>query len=92
MSAKTPKLMPPDLNGCTPKGLSGRAPAEGEEMTYEFSKRSIIIFIIVMIAATALTVEGTYYALKIFVMDNPNDPITTAGGLTPEQKEPGKAK
>ena len=51
-------------------------------MTYEFSKRSIIIFIIVMIAATALTVEGTYYALKIFVMDNPNDPITTAGGLT----------
>ena len=31
-------------------------------MTYEFSKRSIIIFVIIMIAATALTVEGTYYA------------------------------
>ena len=60
-------------------------------MSYEFSRRSIIIFIIVMIAATVLTVEGTYYALKIFVLDNPNDPITTAGGLTPAQKDLGKA-
>ena len=58
----------------------------------EFSKRSIIIFIIVMIAATALTVEGVYFAPKTFVLDNPNDPITKAGGLTPEQKELGKAK
>ena len=56
-------------------------------MTVEFSKRSIIIFIIVMIAATVLTVEGTYYALKIFVLENPNDPITTA-----DHKELGKAK
>ena len=61
-------------------------------MTYEFSKRSIIIFTIVMIAATALTVEGTYYALKTFVFDDANDPIVRAGGLTPAQREPGKAK
>ena len=56
-----------------------------EEMTVEFSKRSIIIFIIVMIAATVLTIEGTYYALKIFVFDNANDPIA-GGGLTPERR------
>ena len=61
-------------------------------MTVEFSKRSIIIFIIVMIAATVLTVEGTYYALKIFVLDNPNDPITTAGGLTPEPEGIGEGE
>jgi hypothetical protein len=61
-------------------------------MTVEFRKRSIVIFIIVMIAATVLTVEGTFCALKIFVLDNPNGPITTAGGLTPDQKELGKAK
>jgi hypothetical protein len=69
------------------------AGAEGEgEMTYEFSKRSIIIFIIVMIAATALTVEGTYYALKTFVFDDANDPLVEAGGLSPDQKELGKVK
>jgi hypothetical protein len=61
-------------------------------MTHEFSKRTIVIFIIVMIAATVLTVEGTYYALKTFVLDDTNDPITTAGGLTPAQKELGKVK
>jgi hypothetical protein len=67
--------------------------AEGKgEMTHEFSKRTIVIFIIVMIAATVLTVEGTYYALKTFVLDDTNDPITTAGGLTPAQKELGKVK
>ena len=61
-------------------------------MTVEFRKRSIIIFIIVMIAATVLTVEGVYFALKTFVLDDTNDPIATAGGLTPAQKELGKAK
>jgi flagellar basal body-associated protein FliL len=62
-------------------------------MTVEFSKRSIIIFIIVLIAATALTVEGVYFALKTFVLENPDDPITKAGGSTPEQKDHlGKAK
>jgi hypothetical protein len=60
----------------------------GPWTTVEFSKRSIIIFIIVMIVATVLTVEGTYYALKTFVLENPNDdPITKSGGLTPAQKD-----
>ena len=58
----------------------------------EFSRRSIVIFVIVMIVATALTVEGTYYALKTFVFDDANDPIVRSGGLSPGQKEVGKVK
>ena len=59
---------------------------------YDFSKRSIIIFIIFMIVATALTVEGTYYAVKTFIFDDANDPLVKAGGLSPVQKEVGKAQ
>jgi flagellar basal body-associated protein FliL len=73
------------------KSKLGRIDQE-DEMTYDFSKRSIIIFIIVMIAATALTVEGTYYVLEKFVFKDANDPIVKAGGLTPVQKEVGKAQ
>ena len=70
---------------------AGRAWAEGEEMTKptrstEFSKREIVFFVLAMIAAAALTVEGTYYILKTFVIGNPNDPLTKAGGLSSRQK------
>jgi hypothetical protein len=68
---------------------TGTGRAEGEEMTVparnQFSKRSIVIFALAMIAAAALTVEGTYFALKVFVFDDPSDPLTKAGGLSPEQ-------
>jgi hypothetical protein len=42
----------------------------------QFSKREIVLFILVMIIATVLTVEGTHYILKTFVLSNPNDPHT----------------
>jgi hypothetical protein len=45
-----------------------------------------------MIAATALTVEGTYYILKTFVIGNPNDPLTRAGGLSPLQERETREK
>ena len=61
-------------------------------MMVEFSKRSIVIFVIVMIAATFLTIEGTYYAVKTFVFDDANDPMVKAGGLSPDQKEVGRVK
>jgi hypothetical protein len=57
-----------------------------------FSKREIVLFILVMIAATALTVEGTYYILKTFVIGNPNDPLTRAGGLSPLQERETREK
>jgi hypothetical protein len=45
-----------------------------------FSKREIVLFVPVMILATALTVWGTFYVLKSFVLGNPSDPVTKAGG------------
>jgi hypothetical protein len=54
------------------------------------SKRTIVIITLAVIAATTLTVEGTYLTLKTFVLDNPNDPLTKAGGLSPDQKAKGK--
>jgi hypothetical protein len=40
-----------------------------------------------MMAATALTIEGTNFILKTFVIGNPNDPLTKAGGLSPFQEQ-----
>ena len=42
-----------------------------------------------MIAAAALTIEGTYLILKAFVLHDLSDPLTRAGGLSPEQKAKG---
>src|ERR1700722_19169915 len=57
----------------------------------ELSKRTIAVIAVAIIAATALTIEGTYLILKAYVLDNPNDPLTKAGGLSPVQ-DPVKAK
>jgi hypothetical protein len=45
-----------------------------------------------MIVATALTIEGTNFILRTFVIDNPNDPLTNAGGLSPSQETALRAK
>jgi hypothetical protein len=55
-------------------------------MAREFSRRSIGLFVAGMLVATVLTVMGTYSVLHRFVLDNPADPLTKAGGLRPNQK------
>ena len=55
-------------------------------MAQEFSRRSIAGFVAGMLVATVLTVMGTYYVLHRFVLDNPADPLTKAGGLQLGQK------
>jgi hypothetical protein len=55
-------------------------------MAQEFSRRSIAAFLAGMVVATVLTVMGTYYVLHRFVLDNPADPLTSAGGLRSSQK------
>jgi hypothetical protein len=55
------------------------------------SKRTVVIIAIAMIVAAALTIEGTYFVLKTFVFD-PNDPLTKAGGLSPEQERAQRTK
>jgi hypothetical protein len=54
-------------------------------MAQEFSRRSIVGFVAGMVVATVLTVMGTFYVLHRFVLDNPADPLTRAGGLQPGQ-------
>ena len=54
-------------------------------MAQEFSRRSIAGFVAGMVVATVLTVMGTFYVLHRFVLDNPTDPLTKAGGLRPGQ-------
>jgi hypothetical protein len=70
----------------------GRDGAEGEEVSeppvrpkeFEFSKRTIILIVLAMIAAAALTVEGWYLILNAFVLHDPKDPLTKAGRFLPE--------
>jgi hypothetical protein len=58
----------------------------------QFSTREIVLFVLVMILATALTVWGTLYVLKTFVLGNPNDPLTKSGGLSPMQEQALRSK
>jgi hypothetical protein len=51
----------------------------------DFSKRTILLFVVGAIAATAITVELTYFVLQTFVMDRP-DPLYSRGGLKPNQQ------
>jgi hypothetical protein len=57
----------------------------------ELSKRTIAAIALAIIAAMAVTVEGTYFVLKTYVLDNPNDPLAKAGGGSPA-RNPVKAK
>jgi hypothetical protein len=50
------------------------------------SKLTIVIITLAVTAATALAIEGTYFLLKTYVLDSPNDPLAKAGGLSDEQK------
>ena len=54
-------------------------------MAQELSRRSIVAVVVATVVATVLTVMGTYYVLHRFVIDNPEDPLTRAGGLQPGQ-------
>jgi hypothetical protein len=56
---------------------------------FEFSSRTIFLIVLAMVAAAALTVEGTYLILNAFVLHDPNDPLTKAGGSSTRQ-DPAK--
>jgi hypothetical protein len=50
------------------------------------TRREMVIVVIALIVVVALTIEGTYYGLHRFVLDNPNDPLTRQGGLKRDQQ------
>jgi hypothetical protein len=47
------------------------------------TRRDVVIAAIILVAAIVLTVEGMYYGLHRYVLDNPAAPLTTQGGLAP---------
>jgi hypothetical protein len=50
------------------------------------TRREMVIVVIALIVVVVLTIEGTYYGLHRFVLDNPNDPLTRQGGLKRDQQ------
>jgi hypothetical protein len=52
-----------------------------------FSMREILVFAVGMVLATVLTVLGTFYFLKNYlVLHDPSDPLVKQGGLEPSQE------
>jgi hypothetical protein len=49
-----------------------------------YTKREVAVLIGGVIVAVVLVIMATNYAIQRFVAD-PNDPLTKAGGLKPEQ-------
>jgi hypothetical protein len=50
------------------------------------SNRAIALLVLAVVVAAAVTVEVTYFVLDRFVLHDPNDPLTKAGGLSQDQK------
>ena len=53
---------------------------------FEITRRTIVLIILAMIVAAAVTIEGTYLVLNAFVLHDSKDPLRKAGGLSSEQK------
>jgi hypothetical protein len=52
-----------------------------------YSRRSIILFIITTIAATAITIVATFYVItQLAALHDLNDPLAKSGGLSQEQE------
>jgi hypothetical protein len=58
----------------------------------EFSGRTIVLYVFAMIAATALTIEGTYLILNAYVLHDPSDPLTKAGGCHLSRRRAGSER
>ena len=50
------------------------------------TRREMLIVLIALIVVVALTIEGTYYGLHRFLLDNPTDPLARQGGLKLDQR------
>jgi hypothetical protein len=52
-----------------------------------FSMREIMVFLVGMMLATVLTVLGTFYFLKNYILlHDSRDPLVKQGGLKPSQE------
>jgi hypothetical protein len=51
----------------------------------DFSTRQVVLLVVALLIAGALTAWGTTYVLERFVLGDPSDPLTKQGGLSPDQ-------
>ena len=52
-----------------------------------FSKREFLVFAVGLVLATALTILGTFYFLKNYILlHDSRDPLVKQGGLKPSQE------
>jgi hypothetical protein len=58
----------------------------------EDDNRTTALLVLAAIVAAAVTVEVTYFVLDRFVLHDPNDPLTKAGGLSPTHDPKAKWK
>jgi hypothetical protein len=65
----------------------GRAFAGSEPERAMFSKREFLVFAVGLVLATALTILGTFYFLKNYILlHDSRDPLVKQGGLKPSQE------
>jgi hypothetical protein len=54
---------------------------------FGFTKREVLIFLAGLLLTIVLTVFGTFYVIKHYVLlHDPTDPLVKQGGLTPGQQ------
>jgi hypothetical protein len=51
----------------------------------DFTKREALAFGIALALAAVFVVRFTWFVIETFVLSDPRDPLTKAGGLKPEQ-------
>jgi hypothetical protein len=72
-----------------PFGIVGSAGGFG---VFNFDKRDLVILAVALCVAAVLGVWGAFGLAGYLAANNPNDPLTTAGGLSPAQDRALRAK
>ena len=53
---------------------------------FDFDKRELVILAVALTVAVVLGVWAAFGIAEYLAADNPNDPLTKAGGLSPAQQ------
>jgi hypothetical protein len=59
---------------------------------FNFDKRDLVILAVALCVAAVLCVWGAFGLAGYLAANNPNDPLTKAGGLSPAQERALQAK
>jgi hypothetical protein len=64
----------------------------GREQMFDFDKRDLVILAVALCMAAVLGVWGAFRLVGYLAANNPNDPLTKAGGVSPAQDRALRAK